>query len=51
MLCLIKATPCVSHLCAALGDAEAGHDLIKAQQGALGLGHLTQALRRGAKNM
>mmetsp|Transcript_8373 Transcript_8373/g.25094 ORF Transcript_8373/g.25094 Transcript_8373/m.25094 type:complete len:416 (+) Transcript_8373:301-1548(+) len=30
---------------AALGDPEPGHDLVEAQQGALGLGHVPQALK------
>jgi hypothetical protein len=37
-----------AYLCAALGNPEASHDLIKAQQGALLLGDIPQSLHKWA---
>lgn len=40
----LSTNKCATCLRAALGDAEAGHDLVEHQDGALGLGDLAQTL-------
>ena len=44
-----RAAPAGACLCAALGNPEASHDLIEAQQGTLLLGDIPQSLRSWAK--
>jgi hypothetical protein len=47
LLLLLLVTLCntAAHLCAAAGNAEASHDLVKAQHGTLGSAQVTQALQ------